>query len=155
MTENPMTAQQANTANDFSFSIGFRHNTSDPALVSQALAMKPVVMWRAGDPILDNIRNSSYWCGEIVRASEEDFESGLRMVEFTLTSRKQFCEQFVASGGEIELTLNHKIRPGLTPEEGESAAADFGTKLAELTLYPAFLTLLSQLGVALRLQAWA
>ena len=155
MTNIQLNTEETSTADDFSFNIGFLHESVDPAVVSGALRIEPIIAWKAGDPMRDHFRNSSYWYGELFRGSEQAFEEGLNVIESTLTGQQQFCQDFIASGGEIEVTLNHKVHASLIPRESDSESAGTKTKLVELSLYPKFLQVLVVLDIGLRLQIWS
>jgi hypothetical protein len=55
-----------------------------------------------------------------------------------------FWKEFIGSGGEVELVLNHTI----------CAMDEVGDKCFELELYPEFLEQISSSGFALRIQGW-
>ena len=93
------------------------------------------------------------WEGTVARGvGQDDFENALRTVVSTLDRHKEFLGEFVASGGEVEITINFDLDRSVIPDS--TGDDEPKSKIFELALYPEFLAALAGVPALLRVQGW-
>jgi len=129
----------------FEIRIVLRHPVRTPESISQAFAITPKSAWRAGD-LRDGVpRASTYVTADLEAGNiESEFDAALTKVVFFLEKNAVLWPEFMTSGGDVELVLDHMISP----------MQEAGDKCFELQLAPEFLGHLSSNGIGLRIQGW-
>ena len=140
----------------FSIELTFRHDSPDPDSISHALSRQPDLEWKAGEPFLDRLKNSTCWRGTLAYgAGAIGFQEAIEKARSIITQHRDFLLHFKASGGEIEITLKRFVEMAAvldSKDDGESQRTEF--RLFELELSPDFLKALVDTHVALRLELW-
>jgi hypothetical protein len=129
----------------FKIHIVLRHAACSPESISLALAINPKAAWRAGDLRCGTPARWTYVTADLEAGNiESEFEVALTRVVSFLEKNAAYWPDFMASGGAVDLVLNHTI----------STMDEAGDKCYELQLAPEFLGHLSSRGIWLRLQGW-
>ena len=139
----------------FSIDLTFRHDSPDPESISHALSKQPDLEWKAGEPFLDRLKNSTCWRGTLAYGSGSiGFQEGMDKVLSILTQQRDFFLHFNASGGEIEITLKRLVDMAavLDFKDGKELRTEF--RLFEMEFNPEFLKSLVDMNIALRLELW-
>jgi hypothetical protein len=137
-------AKKKPTPDRFSIYLRLRHNSSDLAHVSSLLSMKLAYY---------SIRkNLSTWRGVVAEGrTGAAFSKALKTVYLLLTRHRAFFEDFISSGGKIEITLNHYADVNATTGFLGADEPRTGLTLFELTLYPEFTQIIAEIGITLEL----
>lgn len=127
----------------FSIDIVLRHPSYSPEGISKALSIEPQASWAAGKS-LGTLRAQGTFFHACLQKGDNssDYETALAEVVSFLKRNAAFWPDFIGGHGEVEVILNHTIRP--QEEEGD--------RCFELSLDPAFLSHLSSRGIGLRVQ---
>lgn len=126
-------AAQRTEKDAFSIDIVLRHKERSAESISRALSI-------LGHPLGVNAFIARLQVGD----NASDYSASLQdLVEF-LNMNKEYWRDFIRTGGEAEIVLNHTIPPGW----------ESGDKCFELQLASSFLNQLSCIGVGLRIQGW-
>jgi hypothetical protein len=139
----------------FSFDLTVRHQSYDPASISSGLLLEPTFCWRAGDAWSAGVHTTTRWNASLSHGSEEkDFDTALRAIVALLNKRKDWCRQFIDSGGEIDITLIYRVDPSAVPASEGNDGPQTRSLVFHAELYPEFIAALSAVGVGLRLQVF-
>ena len=139
----------------FSFDIGFRHGSEDPASISAALEMAPRFSWAAGQVTSVGVHKHMCWEGTLTQGSGQgDFDSALRAITVIFEKHRGYFRELIAGGCEIEITGNFHINPSLLSATDLDPDSHTESKVFEMALFPDFIASLSAIPVALRLQIW-
>jgi hypothetical protein len=127
----------------FTIDIALRHPSYRPDEISKALSIEPQASWAAGHRLDKLCTQGTFFHACLQRGdSPEGYEAALAEVVSFLERNAAFWTDFIGGHGEVELVLNHTIRP--QEEEGD--------RCFELYLDPAFLSHLSSRRIGLRVQ---
>jgi len=139
----------------FSIDLSFRHDSPDPESISHALARQPDLEWKAGEPVLDRLKNVTCWRGSLAFGSGAiGFHEAMEKALSILTQQRDFFLHFKTSGGEIEITLKRFVDMAavLDFKDGKEQRTEF--RLFEMEFNPEFLKCLADMKIALRFELW-
>jgi hypothetical protein len=121
----------------YSICIVLRHPERNAGSISLALSLTP-------DAKLTKAKGNWLYASLQTGDDSSDYGAALAKVSQFLNANANYWPDFMRSGGEAEIVLNHTI--ALTEESGD--------KCLELQLAHSFLQQLSAIGFALRVQGW-
>jgi hypothetical protein len=105
--------------------------------IAHALSLKPVATRSEA--------NWNWFCAPLQTGDgASDYNAALAKVADFLNANSAYWPDFMLTGGEAEVVLNHTIAP----------IWESGDKCFELQLAPSFLQRFSSMGIALRIQGW-
>ena len=131
---------------EFTVSLRIRHPTIDPRRITEALALEPQHIWKAGDPRRDaegdqlvGVYRESYWTGRLMdrpqRSSGQlSVETVLVQVLAQLRRAQGFLEQLSSEGGVAELYVSIFARANFRLELSPDLVAGFGRTRTAITL---------------------
>ena len=85
-------------------------------------------------------------------SGESDFEEPLGRVASMLCKHREFLRELIASGGEIEVTVNFDLDVEILPPP--AGGGEPKSKVFEIALYPDFIAAVASVPAALRLHLW-
>jgi hypothetical protein len=137
-------AKKNATPDKFSIYLKLRHGSSDLADISNVLSMKPAYH-KAGE-------RTSVWRAVLAEGSTAAaFSKALKTVFILLTRHRVFFQNFISSGGTIDITLNYYADVDAITGFLGSDEPRTGLTLFELTLYPEFTQIIAEMGITLEL----
>lgn len=129
----------------FSIDIVLRHPSRSPESISRALSLKPEGSREVGQKLGASRAKRTFFHARLQEGvAYSQYEGALANVARFVKKNEAFLTDFTSGDGEVELVLNHTIRP--QEEDGDSCL--------ELYLAPALLRDLSARGIGLRVQGW-
>ena len=122
--------------------VRLRHPSLDPREISNALALKPSISWKAGSSAGKIVHMWSVWYGLLAEgAGTDEYEDALKKAVLHLESCQEWLNKSFGEDGELDVIFD--LWTDL--EDG---------KICEVSFYPELLLRLSKLNAGMQVEVW-
>lgn len=125
----------------FKICMTLRHESLDPAEISNVFALKPIFSWKAGSRAGETIHKLSTWHGLLAEGAGDEYEEALKKAISLIEGGQKWLNEHFKPEGELDLIFAFWT----DLDEG---------KICEANFYPELLARLCALNAGLRVEVW-